>query len=141
MFGKNSKSGGIGRPEVLSANLNTIAKGTVITGDIQSDGIIRIDGTVKVKVRTKVKIAVGKVGVIEGDIFCDEADIEGQVSGTVNVTNKLTIRSHGRVSGDIQTGKLVVEPGATFNGTCSMGVQEKLSNADRKGPSFQKEAV
>ncbi len=141
MFGNNRKSGGIGRPELLSVGLNTLAKGTVVSGDIQSDGILRIDGTVKGMVRTKAKIAVGKSGLIEGDIFCDEADIEGQVTGAVHVTHKLTIRSHGKVFGDIQTGKLVVEPGASFNGSCSMGAQAKMPQSDRKAPVLQKEAV
>lgn len=141
MFGNDRKSVGIGRPELLTASLNTVAKGTVITGDIQSEGILRIDGTVKGMVRTKAKIAVGKAGLIEGDIFCEEADVEGQVTGAVQAGHKLTIRSHGRVYGDINTGKLVVEPGASFNGSCSMGAQAKQPHADRKGPALQKEAV
>lgn len=149
MFGKKSSGGGIGRPELLSASLNTIAKGTSITGDISSEGIIRIDGMLKGKVRTKAKIAIGKSGQVEGDIHCDEADIEGQITGTVTVHSRLTIRSHGRVNGDIQTGRLIVEPGAVFNGSCQMGSQEKMAQTDRhadrttdrQGPSLQKEAV
>jgi cytoskeletal protein CcmA (bactofilin family) len=140
MFG-SSKSTGKVRPEILSASLNTIAKGTVVTGDIQSEGIIRIDGTVKGKIRSKAKIAVGKSGHIEGEIWCDEADVEGQVTGKVHVVNRLTIRSQGKVNGDIQTGKLVVEPGAQFNGTCSMGAQIKAPHVDREGTILTKEAV
>jgi cytoskeletal protein CcmA (bactofilin family) len=132
--------------EAISSALNTIAKGTVITGEIESDGIIRIDGTIKGTVRSKSKIAVGKTGLVEGDIFCNEADIEGKVVGGVHVEQRLTIRSNGQVSGDIITDKLVVEAGAVFNGSCKMGAE--AVKHDRAGklesssnPSLQKEAV
>jgi cytoskeletal protein CcmA (bactofilin family) len=158
MFGNDKKSNG-GKPESLSANLNTIAKGTVIRGEIESQGIIRIDGAVHGTVRTAAKIAVGRSGSIEGDMFCAEADIEGRIQGTLKVEDKLTIRSKGTVTGDIHTGKLVVEPGAEFNGNCRMGAsaaqpmpskasgegmaQAPLhgSNASgQQGPSLQKKA-
>jgi cytoskeletal protein CcmA (bactofilin family) len=146
MFG-NEKGSGKGKPEALSATLNTISKGTTITGQIESAGIIRIDGTVKGTVKTKAKIAVGKSGCVEGDIVCTEADIEGKIDGTLLVEEKLTIRSNGNVSGDITTGKLVVEPGAVFNGNCNMGgapaSNRKPSDEreERPGPSFAKTAV
>ncbi len=130
MFGNDKKSGSSRKPEALSANLNTIAKGTVIRGEIESAGIIRIDGTVHGTVRTAAKIAVGRSGVIEGDLYCSEADIEGQIEGTLQVEDKLTIRSKGSVHGDIQTGKLVVEPGAEFNGNCRMGAGAKHRQQD-----------
>ncbi len=141
MFGNKNKSKSMGRPEVLTANLNTIAKGTEITGDIHSEGIIRIDGVVRGKIRSKAKIAVGKSGLIEGELYCEEADIEGQVKGSVQVSGKLTIRSHGRVEGEINTVRLIVESGAQFSGTCSMGAQSSMPNVERKGPTLQKEAV
>jgi cytoskeletal protein CcmA (bactofilin family) len=147
MFGNDKKSAGGRKPEALSANLNTIAKGTVINGQIESAGIIRIDGTVKGTVKTRAKIAVGRSGHVEGDIYCDEADIEGRIDGTLSVDQKLTIRSHGKVTGDIRTGKLVVEPGAEFNGNCRMGEAAQVrkpqhgASEEREGPSIAKKAV
>lgn len=139
MFGNDKKSNGSRKPEALSANLNTIAKGTVIRGEVESQGILRIDGTVFGTVRTTAKIAVGRSGSIEGDIYCAEADIEGKIQGTLKVDDKLTIRSKGVVAGDIQTGKLVVEPGAEFNGNCRMGsgaqgLKSGLASGERKAP-------
>lgn len=126
MLGNRNKQNADKGSSALSSELNTIAKGTVITGEIISEGILRIDGTVNGTVKTNSKIAVGKTGVIDGDIHCDEADIEGKVIGSVNVDKQLTIRTHGNVSGDINTGTMIVEAGAVFNGSCSMGNQAKL---------------
>lgn len=155
MFGNGKPSNGK-TSESLSSTLNTIARGTEISGEIQSEGIIRIDGVVKGTVTSKAKIAVGKTGQVIGDIFCGEADIEGKVDGSVNADQKITIRSNGNVTGDIQTDKLSVEAGALFNGTCQMGMSDAGSKAAPKAeakheqskqqsegqqPTLQKEAV
>ncbi|MFT7589517.1 MAG: cytoskeletal protein CcmA (bactofilin family) [Limisphaerales bacterium] len=126
MLGNRNKQNAASDNAALSSELNTIAKGTVITGEVVSEGILRIDGRINGTVRTKSKIAVGKTGVIEGDLYCDEADVEGKVIGSVNVDKQLTIRTHGNVSGDISTGTIVVEAGALFNGSCSMGNQAQM---------------
>ena len=53
-----------------TAAINMIGAGTVITGDIQSKGDIRVDGTLKGSVNTSGKVVLGKDGVIEGDVVC-----------------------------------------------------------------------
>lgn len=137
MFGNGKTTDSQKQSEVMSGALNTISQGTVIQGEINSEGIIRIDGTVKGTVRTKSKLAVGKSGKIDGDIHCSEADIEGKVIGSVNVGQKLTIRSNGNVDGDIITDKLVVEPGAMFNGSCTMGAKMTKNQYGEKTASVQ----
>jgi cytoskeletal protein CcmA (bactofilin family) len=43
------------------------------------------------------------------------------VDGKVVVTELLSLRSMSKVYGEIKTGKLAIEPGATFTGKCDMG--------------------
>ena len=111
---------------------NTIQNGTVIEGKINSEGSIRIDGKLIGSIYTNAKLVIGKTGVIEGDINCKDASIEGKVLGTITVQNLLDLKGTGFIKGDIITNKLVVEPGAKFNGKCTMGGTQNSSLNERK---------
>ena len=99
---------------------NTIAKGTIFEGDLKSEGDFRIEGIIKGALLTKGKVVIGGTGFIDGSLSCNNADIEGQVKGKIIVTDTLSLRSSANVSGDVQIGKLAVEPGAIFNAQCQM---------------------
>ena len=101
--------------------VNTIGSGTIITGDIQSKGDVRVDGTLKGSINTTGKVALGKEGVIEGDVVCNNADISGTLKAKITVSQLLLLKSTAKLNGDISTNKLSIEPGASFTGSCSMG--------------------
>jgi cytoskeletal protein CcmA (bactofilin family) len=93
----------------------------VIEGDIRSSGDIRIDGTVHGNVYSKAKIVIGSTGLVEGDINCQNADVSGTIKGKSGINELLFLKSTSKLNGDIITGKLIVEVGASFTGTCNMG--------------------
>ncbi|MEM5565604.1 polymer-forming cytoskeletal protein [Psychroserpens sp. AS72] len=99
---------------------NTIAKGTVITGDIISEGDFRIEGTIQGNVKTPGKVVIGRTGIINGTLKSANADIEGKFTGKLLLTDTLSLKSSAHVEGEVMVGKLAVEPGANFNATCSM---------------------
>jgi len=104
-----------------SGALNIVGAGTSIEGDIISSGDIRIDGSLKGTVKTRGKLVVGPSGNVEGEVYCQNADISGSIRGKVNVTELLSLKGTAKLSGEISTGKLSIEPGADFSGSCSMG--------------------
>ena len=67
-----------------TAAINMIGAGTVITGDIQSKGDIRVDGTLKGSINTSGKVVLGKDGVIEGDVVCTDADVSGTIKAKIS---------------------------------------------------------
>lgn len=99
-------------------SINLIGAGTSIEGDIQATSDIRIDGTLKGTINTKGKLVVGPSGNIEGEINCQQADISGNVQGKIFVHELLAIKATGKVNGDTTYGKIMIEPGADFTGTC-----------------------
>ncbi len=101
-----------------SANL--IQSGTMITGDIESNGNIRIDGTLNGTVTAGGKVILGSTGNVEGEINCINADIEGRVNGIIRVKELLSLKATAIITGDIIVSKLSIEPGARFTGTCKM---------------------
>jgi len=101
--------------------INLIAKGTRITGDIISDGDVRIDGEVLGNLDTKGRLVIGISGRLDGEIRCKSCEIAGTHKGSLFIAEMLSLKASSNVSGDIVTGKLSIEPGAYFAGKCTMG--------------------
>ena len=101
--------------------VSILAAGMVVTGNIDTKGDIRIDGTLKGNIKSEAKIIVGPEGLIEGDIIARNSDIMGKVDGKIKVGELLHLKGKAEVTGDIHAMKLVVEPTANFNGQCKMG--------------------
>jgi cytoskeletal protein CcmA (bactofilin family) len=118
MFKSKSKSS---FDESTASSTTIIGAGTTITGNIQSNGDIRIDGILKGNLGSKSKILIGAEGAVEGDIDGKQADILGKVTGKVKVADLLYLHGQAVVDGDIYAGKLQIEPTASFNGQCHMG--------------------
>ena len=116
----------------FSPAINMIGSGTIITGDIQSKGDIRVDGTLKGSINTEGKVVLGANGTIEGDVICQDADISGTINAKITVSKLLSLKATARLNGDIVTSKLSIEPGATFTGSCSMGaVIKDIKNVEK----------
>ena len=112
---------------------NLIAQGTTITGDIISEGDFRIEGNIQGNLKTPGKVVVGKTGVINGTLKASNADIEGKFSGKLLISDILSLKSSARVEGEVEVGKLAVEPGATFNVTCAMkGTVKEMHKGEQR---------
>lgn len=101
-------------------SLNKIVKGTIIKGDILSDGDIRIDGEVTGSITTKAKLVLGSTGRIEGEVRCKNAEVQGEIRAQLHVEELLSLKSTAKVLGDIYTDKLAIEAGAKLTGTVKM---------------------
>lgn len=123
--------------ENLSQVSTIIAKGTVIHGDIESSGNIRIEGKVIGNVKAKSKIALGDSGFIQGNILAVNAEIAGEVKGILEVSESVSIKPSGVINGDVIAQKLSVETGGTLNGTTKMGgtpAKEIHLSSEEKNP-------
>ena len=126
MLGKSSNRN---NPSGDGSSVNLIGGGTKIVGDITSAGDVRIDGHLSGNIVIAGKFVLGATGVVEGNITSVNADLSGEVKGTVKISEMLSLKSTARINGDIETSKLMIEPGAVFTGTCNMGAKVKnLSN-------------
>jgi cytoskeletal protein CcmA (bactofilin family) len=102
------------------SSVNLIAKGTSIKGEIQSSGDFRIDGSLNGSIKSAGKLVVGSTGKVEGEITCQNAEIEGNLKVKIFVKELLSLKATSVLRGDIVTGKLSIEPGAVLSGTCNM---------------------
>ncbi|WPP52842.1 bactofilin family protein [Catalinimonas niigatensis] len=120
MFSNNQKEKV--KTEEASNSSSIIGKGTSVEGDLHTVGNIRIEGDVKGNVTCKSKIALGQSSYVEGTVLAQNAEIAGEIQGSIEISELLILRPTAVIHGDIITNKLIVESGATFNGSCRMGV-------------------
>ncbi|MBK7871620.1 MAG: polymer-forming cytoskeletal protein [Saprospiraceae bacterium] len=124
MFGNNStskKEAGKTNGAPSSNTFNTLVQGTLVEGTVKSESDIRVDGTIKGKLICDAKVVIGPAGMVDGEIKCKNAVIEGKFQGNLEVFELLNIRDSAHVNGDVKTNKLIVQSGAAFNVNCSMG--------------------
>lgn len=128
MIGKSNKN-----QEADFGAHNQIANGTRIQGDIKTEGVLRVDGTLIGSIESTGKVVVGPSGRIEGSIRCASANISGEVKAKLIVKDLLQLQASAKLQGEITVGKLAIEPGATFTGSCSMGgVIKELTREEQK---------
>lgn len=111
---------------------NILARGTKIKGDLETEGDIRIDGNVVGKVLAKGKVVVGSGGCVEGEINCKTLDISGEVKANVQAAALTSLKATAKVTGNITTPKISIEPGALFVGECKMDSAGKPQGDEQK---------
>ncbi|NPA42407.1 MAG: polymer-forming cytoskeletal protein [Chlorobi bacterium] len=121
MFSDKKRKNGQSLP---SKQPNRLGIHTRMKGEIVSEEDFRIDGTFEGDFRTSGKLVVGEKGRLKGTIRAGQAEIMGQVSGELIVEGLLSLKHTAVIEGNVQTGKLAVEQGATFNATCEMTGQK-----------------
>lgn len=99
--------------------LNRIVEGTHIKGDIKGDSNFRIDGKLIGSLDTLGKLVIGPTGIIEGEVKCSNADIEGIFNGNLIVDGLLNIKSTAKITGTITTNQIGMEVGCSFSGICN----------------------
>lgn len=105
-------------------SLNLIGSGTLISGDINCVNDIRVDGHIKGNISSKSRILVGENGIVEGEIFCQNAEISGFVAGNLKIKDNVVLKPTCKVQGDILTKTIVIESGALFAGNCKMETKD-----------------
>lgn len=132
MFSDNKK------PRTMSeigGQPNRIEKNTKIKGEIVSEADFRIDGKLDGNLKTSGKVVIGKDGYIKGKVECVNADIEGSFNGELLVSDLLSLKSSAVIEGTVAVTKLAVEPGATFNASCTMKGKGGSSSAGSSSSS------
>lgn len=117
--------GNSGKKETQAATqgiLNIIGQGTKLTGDLSSNGDIRIDGAIEGQIKVTQRLVIGNTGKVLGNIESEFATVAGHIKGNVVVKQVLELKPSAKIDGDIIAGKVIIEAGAQFNGRCTMNM-------------------
>jgi cytoskeletal protein CcmA (bactofilin family) len=104
-----------------SGAISIIAPGTKVTGDVETDGTLRVEGTVEGHIKAAKAVVLGKDGVVIGDIATQDAVIGGRVTGTVVAESRLELQATCIIDGEIRARRVKLDEGGKVNGQVSMG--------------------
>jgi cytoskeletal protein CcmA (bactofilin family) len=107
-------------PPPPDASPSVVGAGMKIIGDVETGGVLKVEGTIEGSIRGARQVLLGRTGLIQGDVHADEAVLGGRVVGTVNATERVEIQSTCRIEGDIHTRSIVVLEGGIINGSVRM---------------------
>ncbi len=97
-----------------------IASDMTVIGDLETEGVVRVEGRVRGTVRAGTQVLVASGAVIEGDLHAQEAVIAGQVSGAIHAHERVELQATALVAGDILTPRISIIEGARITGEVKM---------------------
>lgn len=100
---------------------NTVIGSTiVIDGEINGDEDLTIRGTVKGRISTTAHLVVESSGTVEADIATRHVEVSGNVTGNIVATERVELKSEGRMVGDVKAPRILIADGAIFKGSVDM---------------------
>jgi len=107
-----------------------IGSGTKFRGDLDLQGLLRIDGDFEGNIETDGRILVGREGRARCILKAETVVVGGIVKGDIKATRKVVLLSTCVMIGNIQTPELIVEEGVLLHGHCTVSKDvDVLANA------------
>ena len=94
-----------------------VGQDIVLNGQITACDQLVVEGRVEAALENSQTLEISETGFFKGSAVIEEAVISGQFEGSLTVRGQLTVKSRGRIQGDVRYGKLSVESGGQIIGT------------------------
>jgi cytoskeletal protein CcmA (bactofilin family) len=93
-----------------------ITAATLITGEIQGQGDLNLEGQLTGNIEIKGLLFVGKTGNFKGEATAENMVIEGRIEGQIKANVKIEIRGSGHIQGNIFCQQIAIAEGAFLDG-------------------------
>ena len=112
-------------PTTISRNDRPAAKrDTTATDDLRLDAVI--EGAISLNCR---RLTVGETAKASADVIAREVIIYGELTGHLQANDRIEIKKHASVTGDLITPRILIEDGAYFKGTVQIERRKKPRGA------------
>ena len=91
--------------------LSIIAADLTVVGELNTDGVVKVDGIVEGNVKADRQVLVSKGGNVRGDVHSKEVIVGGKIEGCVFADGRVEVQSAATVNGDISTKRILVHEG------------------------------
>ena len=103
-----------------------------LEGKLSLTGTFKCDAFFKGEINCEGLLILGESARVDGNIHSKQVSIQGRVTGSIHAEEKMLILQNAVVQGDIYTDRLVIESGATFDGTCHMPLPGDIKKESNK---------
>jgi len=100
--------------------ITILGPGTLLRGNLQCMGTIRIEGTVFGDVASEDSVVLLESGRVQGSVTAGQVIVGGEVAGNVFAVDRIEITAQGRVAGDMTAPRISIHEGVLFEGRCTM---------------------
>lgn len=114
-----------------------IGKAVVVEGKLESSGDVQINGQFTGEIEVEGDLIIGEQAKVKAEIAATNAYVAGEVEGTIEAKEKLEILETGRVTGNVTSQALSIEPGGILKGSSEM--QEISEEEPTAKPTFEVE--
>ena len=112
-----------------------IDEASEIEGTYRFSGTVMLNGRFRGELASSDTLIVGEKGVVHATIQAGVVLVSGEVVGNIVATDRVELRGHARVTGDVDAPVVVVEEGVFFEGHCRMTRSRADESVARIGPS------
>ena len=135
MFNGRDKEEKIKDFEIKEGKVETVIGPSVkVEGDFKSDGDVLVQGIVNGSMKTKGNLKVEEGARIKANVEAANAAVDGEIAGNVTVKDSLKLGGSAKITGDIITKILSIEPGAVLHGHCSVSAIEAETAENEPAP-------
>lgn len=120
-----------------SMALSIVAKDMTITGDLETEGVVKVEGRVHGNVRAGSQVLVSPGAIVQGDLYTREAVIAGEVHGGIHASERVELQASAAVVGDIVTPRIAILEGGRISGEVKMEINS-LAESPSYSPNVEK---
>ncbi|MDV7341687.1 polymer-forming cytoskeletal protein [Terasakiella sp. A23] len=107
----------------------TVGREISLRGEITACETLVVEGQVDAKITDARVLEVANGGVYTGTAHVEEAFISGVFDGELSAYQTLTVRSGGRVKGNVRYGRIVIEEGGEISGSMATLTPDEIAQA------------
>lgn len=114
MFGREKQPVALDRIEV------SVGPTANISGDLQCDGIVKVDGIFQGSIKTVSNVIISEQGRVDAHIEAENVSVSGQAKGSIVAKGRLEILSTGKVWADVTVSSFLLDDGGKLHGGLKM---------------------
>jgi cytoskeletal protein CcmA (bactofilin family) len=98
----------------------TIGPTANFKGDLECDGIVKVEGILQGSIRTPSNVIIADKGRVDAHIEALNVSVSGQAKGTIVAKGRLEILSTGKVWADVTVSSFLLDEGGKLHGGLKM---------------------
>lgn len=104
-------------------DVSRVADGAVVTGDIETEGNLRVEGTVRGDIDGGGVVTIAEGGEVRGNVSAERLVVAGRVEGELNASGEITVGETADVAGELTAPLTAIEEGATVEADLQVGIE------------------